>query len=264
MAYLYILTDDETTTDELYVGNLLPDLDKHREDYIAVHTKSQGTATNNNSTLEMCIPVVGKEDQWSKVVNYAKGDLKFARAVHGAKIRVRKTTLSSSVVNATQTVTVPANRFFAGSHMVWEPVAASRPEITVAGLKPNTDKLYFGRLLMEPTGQLAPGRCNLWLTDKRTGGYNSANGDDFSDAWETGGTLTVTTAGAAGETITVNAPGASDRQEPYLWTPTNSADVAAFAARQAARGNGAAITTIKFEIATVTDSDPLEVRISGK
>ena len=99
MAHFFTLTNQNDTTDELYVGNLLPDGGSHREQYIAVQTKSLGNATRNRCNLEMCIPVVGGGDEWGTVhANIDKGEIAFDRVVTGAKIRVRKTTNNTDLL----------------------------------------------------------------------------------------------------------------------------------------------------------------------
>ena len=68
------------------------------------------------------------------------------------------------------------------------------------------------------------GTVRLRFASNLTENINNAN-DDLSSAFEANGSVTIT---VGSESVTVSLAGA-DTTEPYVFTPTNSAEVTAFA-----------------------------------
>ncbi len=69
----------------------------------------------------------------------------------------------------------------------------------------------------------------------------------LTDAWERGAAIRLRSGAGAGSTLRVAGPAApgtaaADATEPYLWTPANSAQAAAFCARAAASGVAAQLS----------------------
>ena len=97
------------------------------------------------------------------------------------------------------------------------------PSLGTALALDNTNAIFLRRLLLHRSGSVFPGQIQLNLADAPDAGF--ATGDDFSDAMEANGTITIVA--SDGETLVVT--GISDSTEPYLWVPSNGAEVAAFA-----------------------------------
>ena len=139
---------------------------------------------------------------------------------------------------------------YPGAHFVLEPPKGSRPEITNDALNGGETR-FFGRMEISSS----TGEVEVWLTDTQQENYNLTNGDDLSDDWERDGYLRITmdSDSVSPKTLTVKLANA-DRTEVYRWTPTNDAEVLAFA-QAWNTGVAATAATVEFGIAMDVERD---------
>ena len=102
------------------------------------------------------------------------------------------------------------------SHSRWKPPQGSRPAID-AGLR-GADPRFLETLV------LADGEIRLRIASSQT--EISATGQDLTSTFEQNGTLEII---VGSNSLLVSLAGA-DTTDPYVWTPTNGAEVAAFEA----------------------------------
>ena len=117
------------------------------------------------------------------------------------------------------TVTLPDSEYenFPGNYVDWQ-LLSGRPSLGMTLSEDSAAELYLGQVRLFDSGVVG-----LNIEDSSSGGFSGS--DDLSTQMEQNGTITFTA--SDGETLVVT--GISDSTDPYSWTPTNSAEVIAFA-----------------------------------
>ena len=127
---------------------------------------------------------------------------------------------------AEQTIPLPASAWTISSIKVQYNFSSNRPQID-AGLTPADTTRYLRQIIFRNTGA-----ASASFDDQASGGGGSDQ-DDLSSLFETNGSITLT---VGNHSVTIGTE-ADDTSDPYIFTPSNAAEVIAFV--QAVQPGGA-------------------------
>ena len=123
---------------------------------------------------------------------------------------------------ASVTITIPNSDWSDSSISVdWNPPNASHITLGSTLSVGGSTELFLGRFILP---RIPSSTIGIQLSDG-SGGSEAGLGPEFSDQMENSGTITIVASNSDSLTVT----GISDSSEPYVWTPSNIADVNTFA-----------------------------------